>query len=159
MNIVTDFASIQTISGPLIGGVATYAYNKCVVNMNPDTLLEACRQDLEEVKARLNEIPPERRDKIRAAALRGECRSLEELEGDLLASVPSPNAYVDIFERFCTFSLSDDRCDISFRSGNSSTWERYVPLTQLRDDIGTLKTSIQRLRMDTYVCDSSCRPV
>jgi hypothetical protein len=79
----------------------------------------------EEVKARLNELPPERRVKIQVAAGLGGCKSLETLEQDLLQLVASPDIRVHAFESFDMTRLSDDRCDLGDRSERSPCWVRH----------------------------------
>jgi hypothetical protein len=89
-NVVGNISNVQALTaaaGALVGGVATSAAQKYAPNTN--TLLESCRQDLEEVKSRLNEIPPERREKIRTAAEQQQYKSLEQLEEVLIELVPS----------------------------------------------------------------------
>jgi len=74
---------------------------------------------LEEVKVRLNELPPERRVKIQVATGLGGRKSLETLEEDLLQLVASPDIRVHAFESFNMTRLSGDRCDLADRSDRS----------------------------------------
>jgi len=87
--VLADFASIQTVAGAILATFGTAVYQNFV--KDSDTLLEGCKKGLEEVKARLDEIPPERGEQIRAAAERKVCKSLETLREELLKSAPSTN--------------------------------------------------------------------
>ena len=92
LGVVNDISNIQTLIGAvgaIVGGITTAAIQHYTPNTN--TLLEGCRRDLEDIKARLNEIPEERREKINAAVKQKQCESLEKLEQDLIKFVPSTN--------------------------------------------------------------------
>lgn len=155
--ILGDFANIETIVAGLVGSVGTVAYQHYV--KDAETLLEDCRKDLEEVKARLDEIPPERQEKIRAAAERDVCKSLDKIRESLLRSAAPSHILSMLLRDLNPPSLSDDRCELSQRLGSSSYWQRKGPRTQLRDDIYTLKDSVKRLWKDTCVCSSNFQPV
>lgn len=143
--------NFQTVIGAVAATVASAVYQKYP---NTDDLLEYCRQELEEVRARLNEIPQERREQIQAVVERGGCKSFQELEETLLGSVPSTDVYVHIFEVFHMSRFSDDRYELRERSINTPSWQRRLPATGLRYDIVTLRDSIRNLLKDTCVRDS-----
>jgi hypothetical protein len=99
--VVGDLANVQAIigaAGVFVGGVTTAAVQTYAPNT--DILLESCRQELEDVRARLNEIPHERRERIRAAVEQGQCKSLEKLEQDLIKLVPSTNTSIHVLMDF-----------------------------------------------------------
>jgi|SRR6267142_2401275 len=93
--VLGNLANVQAITGVFVGGVTTAAVQKYAPNT--DMLLESCRQELEDVKARLNEIPHARRERICAAAEQGQCKSLEKLEQDLIQLVPSTDTSMSTF--------------------------------------------------------------
>ena len=87
--IFGNIANVETVIATMVGTAGTLTYQKCV--KDADTLLEDCRTALEGVKARLDEIPPERQEKIRAAAERDVCKSLDKIREDLLRSAAPSN--------------------------------------------------------------------
>jgi len=141
--------NLQSVAGLVLGTLGTAVYQN--LSPNPDTLLDCCRKELDEIKARINEIPAERRDQIQVVVERGACKSFQELETTLLGSVSSTAVYVRVFKAFHMSRLSDDHCELKERSKNTPAWKRHLPATQLRADIKTLKDGLKRLSTDTCV--------
>jgi hypothetical protein len=79
--ILGNTATAQSIVGVSIGKVA---YNMIQLRYpSAESLLEACSKHIEMIKTRFNEVTADRRECIRAAVERNECKSLERLEEDL----------------------------------------------------------------------------
>ncbi|KAI0252457.1 hypothetical protein BJV78DRAFT_1200666 [Lactifluus subvellereus] len=126
---VGNVANVEALAWTVVGSLATTAYQKSVTAS--DSILEECRKNLEEVKTHLNELTPERREEIRVLAEQEKCSSPEALDKELR-------------------SLSNDRCELSLRASQSSSWQRCMPLSQLRKDLRWLREAVLDLRNDTY---------
>jgi len=102
-------------------------------------LLKECRDKLDEIKSLLEGLTPRQLEEIFVLSKKGKCRSIEDIELDLR-------------------ELSNDRCELSKRTADAPLMHRVLPsfLSQLRTDIGVLKTAVESLLHDTW--NTTSRP-
>lgn len=65
-SIVGDFANVQTLATVAATGATTHLYH--VGHNTPSSMLERCRQELEKIKTRINELSTDRLEKLHKAA-------------------------------------------------------------------------------------------
>jgi len=126
-----DVVNIYTVCATVIGGVSTSVYQN---HASPsDTDLSRCKKDLDEVKERLAELSPDRRERLRRAAEQGRCPSIERLLNEMQR-------------------LLDERCELAERSEKATVWERYLhpKVSKLRKDIAEFEKAVRQLRADTF---------
>jgi len=130
-DVVANVANVEALSLAIITGISTHV---CHTLTTAESELEWCKKELQDIKTRINELSPDRRERLRIAAERKQCTSLEALECELQ-------------------SLLDVRCELAQRAEQSGFWERNIPgkfrLSQLRTDICELQDAILELRSDT----------
>jgi hypothetical protein len=146
-----EVVNVESMITFAMGGIAT----QIIQHHTPpcDTDLEWCKKELEGIKTRINELSPDRRERMRIAARQGKCVSLETLESRLLRYT-SLRVNIEPWFTTLTFSLLDERCGLAARAAGSNFFQRYLPaaLSQLRTDIGVLKDAVSQLWEDTSVC-------
>jgi len=128
---LSDFVNVETLVGVAVAGVVTHVAHRIPPPCDSD--LEWCKKELEDIKTRISELSPDRRERMRIAAERKKCPSLETLTSQLQR-------------------LLDERCGLAKRVVEAKFFERYLPaaLSQLREDIGVFKGAILDLRSDTW---------
>ncbi len=90
-NVFGETSSVTGIIGISVGTVALNVLRERIPTAA--SMLEACSKDLEKIKTRFNELPADGRELIHAAVERGDCKSLETLEGNLQLYGPT-NVYI-----------------------------------------------------------------
>lgn len=80
-SIVGNIASVETLATAAVTGAAAHFYH--VGCDNAGSALEKCRLELENIKTRINELSPDRRERLRIAAEQGKCSSIAKLEHKL----------------------------------------------------------------------------
>ena len=76
-----DAVNTYTVCAALMSCVATSVYHNHA--STSDAHLARCKKALDEVKERLAELSPDRRERLRRAAELGRCISLESLENEM----------------------------------------------------------------------------
>ncbi|KAI9438639.1 hypothetical protein H4582DRAFT_1949924 [Lactarius indigo] len=127
-NVAGKIATAQSVVGIAAVRVVTSAIWARFPSV--EALLDACSKDLKYIEERIKQFGPDRRELIRAAVERQQCKSLESLEIALQR-------------------LRDEHNDLSLRSEQSSCWERNLPYSMLREDIDQLKEATRSLLTDT----------
>lgn len=78
--IVSNVANVETLGMLVATGLSTHLFHTL---STPKSELEWCRKELQDIKTRLNELSPDRRERLCMAAARKQCTSLEALESQL----------------------------------------------------------------------------
>ena len=79
-DIISNAANLETLTVAVISAVSTHVLHNLPT---PESELEWCRKELDGIKTRLNELSPDRRERLCMAAARKQCTSLEALENQL----------------------------------------------------------------------------
>jgi len=82
--VVANITNVGTLAAVAVTAVSsaasTHAWD---TRTTPESELEWCKTELHDIKTRINELSPDRRERLFIAAERKKCTSLEELEGKL----------------------------------------------------------------------------
>ena len=76
----SNAASVESLCLAAFTGVSTHIIHR---RTTPESELEWCKKELHDIKTRINELSPGRRERLRIAARLGKCASLDVLEHHL----------------------------------------------------------------------------
>jgi hypothetical protein len=78
---LSNFVNVETLVSVTVASVVTHVAHRIPPPYDSD--LEWCKKELEDIKTRMSELSPDRRNRMRIAAERNKCVSLETLTSQL----------------------------------------------------------------------------
>ena len=81
--VVGNVSNVETLAAVAVTALSSVASTRAWDRTTPESELEWCKTELHDIKTRINELSPDRRERLFIAAERKKCTSLEVLESKL----------------------------------------------------------------------------